>query len=150
MWMEKANNFSKTSASGCCLAFAWFWANFNLVLLIKVLLIKKSVYVIRLIICSNNMAMFLQQWWHLFVVSLAFTYYLYKKYQTVADTDIDDDVIRLFLKITNYLKKTEDFNYFTSEEFYFDISVFWKFYSLLFVRKDLDSIDNHLSNIYSN
>ena len=33
---------SKSSASGCCLAFAWFFANFSLALLIKVLLIKKA------------------------------------------------------------------------------------------------------------
>ena len=30
------------SASGCCLAFAWFLTNFSLALLIKMLLIKKS------------------------------------------------------------------------------------------------------------
>ena len=33
---------SKSSASGCCLAFASFFANFSLVLLIKVLLLKKA------------------------------------------------------------------------------------------------------------
>ena len=33
---------SKSSASGCCLAFAWFFVNFSLALLIKVLLIKKA------------------------------------------------------------------------------------------------------------
>ena len=32
----------QSSASGCCLTFAWFFANFSLVLLIKVLLIKKA------------------------------------------------------------------------------------------------------------
>ena len=32
----------KSSASGCCFAFAWIFANFNLALLIKVLLIKKA------------------------------------------------------------------------------------------------------------
>ena len=32
----------KSSASGYCLAFAYFFANFNLVLLIRVLLIKKA------------------------------------------------------------------------------------------------------------
>ena len=36
---------SKNSASGCCLAFAWFFAYFNLMLLIKVLLIKKCLVV---------------------------------------------------------------------------------------------------------
>ena len=33
---------SKSSASGCCLVFAGFFANFNLALLKKVLLIKKT------------------------------------------------------------------------------------------------------------
>ena len=37
---------SKSSVSGCCLAFASrFFANFNLALLIKVLLTKKSVFI---------------------------------------------------------------------------------------------------------
>ena len=39
MW--KFSN-SKSLTSGCCLAFAWFLANFRLPLLIKVLLIKKA------------------------------------------------------------------------------------------------------------
>ena len=34
---------SKSSASGCCLASGWFFANFSPVLLIKVLLVKKCV-----------------------------------------------------------------------------------------------------------
>ena len=38
---KKISN-SKNSAWGCCLAFAWFFANFSLTLLIKVLLIKKA------------------------------------------------------------------------------------------------------------
>ena len=44
-WMKNVNKFpnSKSSPSGCCLAFAWFYANFSLEWLIKVLL-KKSVY----------------------------------------------------------------------------------------------------------
>ena len=44
--MKNVNNFqiAKVRASGCFLAFAWFFANFSLTLLIKVLLIKKSVY----------------------------------------------------------------------------------------------------------
>ena len=33
---------SKSSASGCCLAFAWFFANFCLGLLIKVLIKKRA------------------------------------------------------------------------------------------------------------
>ena len=33
---------SKSSVSGCCLAFAWFFVSFSLTLLIKVLLIKKA------------------------------------------------------------------------------------------------------------
>ena len=40
---EKFSN-SKNAATGCCLASAWFFASFSLVLLIKVLLIKNSVY----------------------------------------------------------------------------------------------------------
>ena len=41
---EKCEQFlnRKSSASGCCLAFAWFFAKFSLTLLIKVLLIKKK------------------------------------------------------------------------------------------------------------
>ena len=38
---EKFSN-SKSLASECCLAFAWFSGNFNLALLIKVLLITKA------------------------------------------------------------------------------------------------------------
>ena len=37
---------SKNSASGCCLAFAWYFANFSLALLIKVSLIKKCAFVL--------------------------------------------------------------------------------------------------------
>ena len=40
-WMNKVSNFqihSKSSASGCCLVFGSFFANFSLALLIKVLL----------------------------------------------------------------------------------------------------------------
>ena len=33
-----------SSSSGCCLAFVWFFANFSLMLLIKVLLIKKCIF----------------------------------------------------------------------------------------------------------
>ena len=40
---QKYSN-SKNSASGCYLAFVWFFINFSLALLIKVLLIKKNVY----------------------------------------------------------------------------------------------------------
>ena len=43
--MKKVNIYisnSKRSASGCCLAFAWFFANFSLALLINLLLIKKA------------------------------------------------------------------------------------------------------------
>ena len=45
-WMKNVKFWNnKSSATGCCLAFAWFLANFSLALLIKVLLIKKkSVY----------------------------------------------------------------------------------------------------------
>ena len=35
---------SKSSVSGCCLAVAWFFTNFGLMLLIKVLLMKKCVF----------------------------------------------------------------------------------------------------------
>ena len=43
---EKSEQFSKSksSASGCCLALARFFANFRLELLIKVLLIKTLGY----------------------------------------------------------------------------------------------------------
>ena len=34
--------FWKSSASGCCLAFAWFFGNFSLALLIKMLLLIKK------------------------------------------------------------------------------------------------------------
>ena len=43
---EKFSN-SKSSASGCCLAFAKFFPSLSLDLLIKVLLIKKSVFFLR-------------------------------------------------------------------------------------------------------
>ena len=43
---------SQNSAAGCCLAFAWFFGNFRLALLIKVLLIKKAC------IYSRNREMF--------------------------------------------------------------------------------------------
>ena len=41
---EKCEKFSnsKSSVSGCCLAFAWCFADFSRTLLIKVLLIKKA------------------------------------------------------------------------------------------------------------
>ena len=41
------DNFVKSLASSYCLAFPSFFANFSLVLLIKVLLIKKRLMVIR-------------------------------------------------------------------------------------------------------
>ena len=41
-WMKNVNNFQITKVQMCCLAFAWFFANFSLALLIKVLLIKKA------------------------------------------------------------------------------------------------------------
>ena len=42
--MNKVNSFqiAKNSASGSCLAFGWFFANFSLVLLVKVLLARKA------------------------------------------------------------------------------------------------------------
>ena len=40
-WIKKVSN-RKSSVSGCCLAFAWLFAIFRLVLLLKVLLIKKK------------------------------------------------------------------------------------------------------------
>ena len=39
---KKVISQSKNSVSGCCSAFAWFFANFSLLLLIKVLLTKKK------------------------------------------------------------------------------------------------------------
>ena len=45
IWIKNVTNFqiAKSSASGCCLAFAWFFADFSLALLKKVLQ-KKNVY----------------------------------------------------------------------------------------------------------
>ena len=40
---DKQFSNSKISALGCCVAFVWFFVNFSLVLLIKVLFIKKRV-----------------------------------------------------------------------------------------------------------
>ena len=40
---EQFSSNSKSPASECCLAFAWFLANFSLALVTKVLLIKKCV-----------------------------------------------------------------------------------------------------------
>ena len=44
--MKNVDNIQtvKNSALGCCLAFAWFFVNFRLGLLIKVLLIKQKTY----------------------------------------------------------------------------------------------------------
>ena len=52
---EECEQFLKnrSSASGCCLAFACFFANFSLMFLIKVLLIKKSV---DFVFCLNQIA----------------------------------------------------------------------------------------------
>ena len=50
-WVKNANNLQITKASRCCLAFAWFFANFSLAWLTKVLLIKKAC------ICSNKFPM---------------------------------------------------------------------------------------------
>ena len=43
--MKKVSNFQigKVQSQRCCLAFAWFFANFSLALLVKVLLIKKCI-----------------------------------------------------------------------------------------------------------
>ena len=43
-WMEESKQFSssESSVSGCCLAFAYFFTNFSIVLVIKVLPIKKA------------------------------------------------------------------------------------------------------------
>ena len=43
-WMKKANNFPIVKASGCCLVFSFF--NLNFAMLIKRLVIKRSVYFI--------------------------------------------------------------------------------------------------------
>ena len=40
-WLHGSKHW-QNSASGCCLAFDWFFGNFRLALLIKVLLIKKA------------------------------------------------------------------------------------------------------------
>ena len=48
---------SKSSASGCCLVFAWFFANFSLVLLIKVFFIKKRVYAVYVVQASKEETM---------------------------------------------------------------------------------------------
>ena len=52
---EECEQFLKnrSSASGCCLAFACFFANFSLMFLIKMLLIKKSV---DFVFCLNQIA----------------------------------------------------------------------------------------------
>ena len=52
---EECEQFLKnrSSASGCCLAFACFFANFSLMFLIKVLLTKKSV---DFVFCLNQIA----------------------------------------------------------------------------------------------
>ena len=51
IWIKNVNNFqiAKGSASGCCLAFAWFFGNFILALLIKVLLMKKACTLLRIL-----------------------------------------------------------------------------------------------------
>ena len=60
---EESEKFSnkESSASGCCLVFAYFFANFSQVLLIKVFLIKKSEFPkIKLVIFSFRL--FWQKW----------------------------------------------------------------------------------------
>ena len=60
---EESQQFSiiQSSASECCLTFAWFFANFSLVLLIKVFLIKKrgifENIVSKIAICDNYIYM---------------------------------------------------------------------------------------------
>ena len=65
MWMKNVNNFqmAKIQSQGvCCLALAWFFANFSLMLLIIVLLIKKlriyiyKVWLIFLKCCLENLS----------------------------------------------------------------------------------------------
>ena len=56
-WMINMNeesekfSISKSSACGCCLSVAWFFASFSLVLLINVLFIKKHVIVLLTTSC---------------------------------------------------------------------------------------------------
>ena len=53
---EESKHFSnsKSSPAGCCLTFAWAFANFSLALLIKLMLIKKGVYSTFIITYSVN------------------------------------------------------------------------------------------------
>ena len=46
-WMKKADNFQIAKVQPRCLAFVWIFANFSLVFLIKLLLIKKRVITFR-------------------------------------------------------------------------------------------------------
>ena len=69
-WLVYLDIFVKRSASGCCLAFASFFANFSLALLIKVLLIKKRVtekvskemilVILSLMLCSSSFYSFIK------------------------------------------------------------------------------------------
>ena len=55
-WMKNVNIFSNSKISGsrCCLSIAWFFANFSSPLLVKVLLIRKRVYINCLYEFSDN------------------------------------------------------------------------------------------------
>ena len=55
-WMKNVNIFSNSKISGsrCCLSIAWFFANFSPPLLVKVLLIRKRVYINCLYEFSDN------------------------------------------------------------------------------------------------
>ena len=77
---EKCEKFSnnKNSASGCCLAFAWFFTKFSLALLMKVFLIKKSSRVVNLsnYLQSKNFAALVFQ--SLFLITVNFYWLLLK------------------------------------------------------------------------
>ena len=45
---------SKSSISGCCLAFGWFFAFFSLALFIRVLLIKNHVFYMKYKVCLQH------------------------------------------------------------------------------------------------
>ena len=52
--MKKVNNSQTTKVqSWCCLAFAWFFANFSQASLIKMLLIKKRLFYHQLLCCGT-------------------------------------------------------------------------------------------------
>ena len=104
---------SKSSALGSCLDFAWFFANFNLAFLIKVLLIKKRVFKI-LIYCLLWNAIFRLPFSAFFGNKSSYSTVCQKKYMPSHCLEIlpwfsencEDDLLNAHQNHTSLRKKT--------------------------------------------